>query len=532
MKKIFLVLFLIVFSVIASSKFYVFGDSAEEEIKLYLGEDRLIPVSNLTRIAIGNPNIADVTAASRDQITLTPKAPGATSLIFWDNFGEQSLRVRVFPENIEEVKRRIDGILEKLKEHGVYTQPQEEEGRVMLMGRVKTNQEREQIITALGSLKNKIIDLIEIKEDESVVEIDVQVLELNKGATNTLGFTWPGDMTITEASLPTTLVGKFADLFTVNKFSRAAFTFKLDALIQQGDARILSRPRIICQSGKEAELIVGGEKPIMTTTIAATTGAQGTQVSYKEYGIKLKVKPTIKDDTQIKLGVNVEVSELSDTAVTLGSISNVTARAYPMTKRNASTELFLNDGQTMSIGGLIKQKKEDDVRKVPWLADLPVLGAFFRQRATKTGSGYSTKGDTELFITLTPRIVKAENQVKQTQRETTPQATTSVIAKESEVGLSNPFTGYVQLIQQRISENLAYPPSAKNAGFEGVVKLNLRLAYNGELLGAVVKNSSGYQILDEQAIVVAKSIAFYPPFPASIEQKELWVEVPVVYQLN
>lgn len=531
MKKIFLVLFFIAFSFFVSSRLYVFGDSTEEEIKLYMGEDRLIPVSNPTRIAIGNPNVADVTAASRSQITLSPKAAGATSLIFWDNFGEQSLRIRVFSENIEEAKRRIDGILQKLKEYNVYTQPQEEEGKVMLMGRVKTNQEREQIITALGSLKNKIIDLIEIKEDESVVEIDVQVLELNKGATNTLGFTWPGDITLTESSLPTTLAGKFTNIFTVNKFTRDAFSFKLDALIRQGDARILSRPRIICQSGKEAELLVGGEKPIMTTTIAAT-GAQGTAVSYKEYGIKLKVKPTVKDDFRVKLGVNVEVSELSDTAVTLGSSSNTTASAYPMTKRNASTELFLNDGQTMSIGGLIKQKNEDDVRKVPWLADIPVLGLFFRQRTTKAGSGYNTKGDTELFITLTPRIVKAENQVKQTQRETAPQVPTPVIAKESVAGLSNPFTGYVQLIQQRISENLAYPPSAKNAGFEGVVKLNLRLAYNGELLGAVVKNSSGYQILDEQAIVVAKSIAFYPPFPASIEQKELWVEVPVVYQLN
>lgn len=502
---------------------------SDEELRLYLGEVKIISVNNPTRIAIGNPNIADVVSVSRNEITLSSKAAGSTTLVFWDNFGEQSYRIKVFSEEMNEIKRRVDNLLQKLNLPQVYTQAEEEEGKVLLLGRVKTAQDRERIFSALGTLKDKIADLLEIKEEEAVVEIDVQILELNKDATKVLGFTWPGTVTLTEKGSPGIADAgvkwsDFSKLFQIVNLSRAQFSWTLDALVQEGKARILSRPRLACQSGKEAELLVGGEKPIMTTEVSE--GSTGTSVDYKEYGIKLKIKPTVNEEDQIKVALSVEVSEVG-TADTLGSSGSPTAKAYPLIKRSASTELFLNDGQTMAIGGLIKQKTEEDIRKTPGLGDVPLLGLFFRKKSTKLGGGQGERGDSELFITLTPTIItpKETKETKEVKTKIVP----SLIKEDFS---DDPIAGYANIIQKRIVEKLAYPASAKAAGFQGKVKLSLHLSYRGELLETKIKDSSGYKILDDNAISTAKGIVSYPPFPSVIEEKELWIDIPIAYHLN
>jgi protein TonB len=120
---------------------------------------------------------------------------------------------------------------------------------------------------------------------------------------------------------------------------------------------------------------------------------------------------------------------------------------------------------------------------------------------------------------------KATREVK---KETTPEKVYPTETKS----LSAPLDRYVSVVQKRIVENLTYPSSAKEAGFQGTVKLSLLLSYRGELLEAKVKESSGYNILDENALKVAKEISSYPPFPPSIEAKEILVDVPIAYRLD
>ncbi|MEK6655497.1 MAG: pilus assembly protein N-terminal domain-containing protein, partial [Thermodesulfobacteriota bacterium] len=178
MKKSCIVIFLLIVNLIALSCWGFAQDEAGKELKVLVGEVEIIAVSNPTRIVLGNPNVADVTDVTKNEITLSAKAPGSTTLVFWDNFGEQSYRIRVLSDNAEEIKRRVDYLLGKLNLPGVYTQVAEEEGKVLLLGRVKTAQETEMIAVALGQLKDKVVDLVAVKEEEAVVGIDVQVLEL------------------------------------------------------------------------------------------------------------------------------------------------------------------------------------------------------------------------------------------------------------------------------------------------------------------------------------------------------------------
>lgn len=510
-----------------------------DELKLYIGHTKILSVSNPSRIAIGNPEVVDVIHVTKDELTLSPKAPGKTTLVFWDNFGEQSFTVKVFAEDILDAKRRIDNMLSKLDLPEVKTVAEEEEGKVVLLGRVKTPQDKERISIALGQLQGKTIDLINVKEEESVIEIDVHVLELSQDATDTLGFTWPGAINITEVgsaglSAAGTTWGKLFHVLNVQRFSGGAadpFTLTLDALVQEGKARVLSRPRLACQSGKEAELLVGGEKPIFTTSVESAIGTSSTEVDYKEYGIKLKIKPTVSKGDRIKLALNVEVSEVG-TAEIIGAANAPTAKAYPLTKRTASTELFLGDGQTMAIGGLIKQKTEEQIRKVPFLGDIPILGAAFRKKITQEGGGFGEKGNTELFITLTPRIVSREQVVQEQEEPRAKEIIYLPAAGDETSSLPGSVVGYATTIQKRIVERLSYPMAAKQAGFQGTTLLSLRLSYKGDLLETALKSSSDYKVLDDNAIAVAKSIASYPPFPSSIKEKEIWVDVPIVYRLD
>jgi len=501
-----------------------------EDIVLYLGEVRILSVNTPSRIVVGNPQVADVTVASETEITLLAKALGTTTFTFWDNFGEQAYNIRVVSEDINSIKRRVDNLLSKLNLPEVYAQLDIPEGKTLLLGRVKTIQDKDRLATVLAPFKDNIIDLIVVKEEEAIIEIDVQVLELSKDATKTLGLTWPGSISLTEIGSPGIAdVGtKWSTLFKVLNLKRASpFSFTLDALVQEGKAQILSRPRLACQSGKEAELLVGGETPIFTTQVASG-GGEGTSVDYKEYGIKLRIRPSVVEENRLKLALNIEVSEIG-IAETIGpSATATTAKASPLTKRAVSTELYLNNGQTMAIGGLIKQKSAEDLRKFPWLADIPVLGLFFRKKTITTGGGQGARGNTELFIILTPKIVSSKIESREAKKDTGP------VMEKRPAGqdISTPLARYTNLVQKRILENLTYPASAKEAGFHGTVKLSLVLSYRGELLKAKIKQSSGYNMLDDNALKVAKETSSYPPFPSSITAKEISVEVPITYRLD
>ncbi len=538
MKKIFLIASLMFgsFIVFPISNFAL--DEASGDIKMYVGQTKNISVNNPTRIVVGNPVVADVSSSvSKSELTVNAKSSGYTTLVVWDNFGENSYMVRVYAENMNEYKRRIDNLLKKLNIPGVFTKAEDEEAKVYLEGELRNAQEKERMSTALGDLKAKTVDLTSVK-DETIIEIDVQVLELTKGATDTLGFSWPGSATLdindAASKAVATLSGvPFSQLFTFDRWNRASstFSFKVDMLIEEGKARILSRPRMSCQSSKEAKLVVGGEVPILSSSMAGggavgggSPSATPGSIEYKEYGIVLKIKPVVDDKKRIHINLNVEVSELGDL------ITTTYAAAYTFTKRNAETELWVNDGETMAIGGLIKQRNEETVRKFPWLADLPMIGGFFRQKISKVGGGINKGNDSELFITLTPHIVKdASPEVKPKAKE--PPVAFYPPAQESEAAL-DPAARYSRVIQQRIMENVIYPQQARDAGFQGTTRLNIKLSYRGELLDAAVKKSSGYKLLDDNALAAAKSTAIYPPFPPAIPQEELWIEVPVSYQLE
>lgn len=510
--------------------------SSGEELTLYVGEVKSFIVSEPVRAAVGNPDIADITSVTNETIVVTPKAKGSTTFSFSDNLGEHSFILRILAEDLTDDFVQINSLLKELNQPDVYARLVETQDKILLKGKVKTLNDKEQTLSALGSLKDKTIDLIEIKEEETTIDIDVEVLEFDKGLSKTLGFTMPSSITAAEPAgkYPQALSKSMDAIFHVFDWPRTSlFNVKLDALIEEGRVRVLSRPRLACQSGKEAELLVGGEKPILTTQVAAVGGAAGTSVSYKEFGIKLKIKPVVTENGRIKIALNVEVSDVGEAEI-LGNIGATTAKAFPLSKRSASTELFMNSGQTLGIGGLVKEKEEKSVSKTAFLGDIPIIGLLFRNKTTKIGGGAGTgeRGNVELVILMTPKIIPSkENSLKPAFITSGAEGPVSSPQYNSDVG-RRPLSNYARTVREYILGNFKYPSFARDYAYSGTVKLSLRLAPGGELLEVKLKESSGHKDLDDYTLSVVKGISAYPPFPPSIDAKELLIDIPIVYSLN
>lgn len=163
------------------------------------------------------------------------------------------------------------------------------------------------------------------------------------------------------------------------------------ALASRGEVRIISRPVILAQNNQEARILVGSERPFVQVSRSLPTDAaiRDQVIQFRDVGTKLTILPTINEDGY----VNLEV---------LQEVSNATAEsqfdAPIISTREAATHLFIRDGRTAVIGGLMDQLDERTRSGIPVLMDIPVIGGLF-------GSTKRTTIQSELFLFLTPHIV-------------------------------------------------------------------------------------------------------------------------------
>lgn len=168
------------------------------------------------------------------------------------------------------------------------------------------------------------------------------------------------------------------------------FAAQINALVTDGKANILARPNITTVQGKEAVINIGGEVPVPTVSVTNSTSV--TSITYREAGIILRCTPRVNPDGAITARVHTEVSS----PVYVESLS-----AYRFNKRSADTEVRLKDGETMVIGGLIDSEESRSVSKIPFLGDLPILGAFFKNVRR-------SKNESEVMIFLTAHVLLDE----------------------------------------------------------------------------------------------------------------------------
>ena len=161
------------------------------------------------------------------------------------------------------------------------------------------------------------------------------------------------------------------------------------AQIARGEGRILSKPRIAAQSGSTAKIITGDALPILTAITLSGVNGVSQQVQYVNVGVTLQIAPRVSSDGYV-------------TSHIYGVVSSVTGfqQGYPtISQREAETSASVRDGETFVIGGLTQENYLKNRSKVPLLGDIPLLGQAFKLEK-------STKSTTELYIVITPHIVR------------------------------------------------------------------------------------------------------------------------------
>ncbi|MSU03701.1 MAG: hypothetical protein EXS23_00500 [Pedosphaera sp.] len=176
----------------------------------------------------------------------------------------------------------------------------------------------------------------------------------------------------------------------------------LRAIAQAGKAEVLSRPSILARNNQPATISLGQQVPLVSNTRFDAVNGQINTVTYQNVGIILRVTPFITSDGMVEMIVSPETSQLADRSQWVPISAN--ALAPVINSRLADTVVVVPDGQTVIIGGLMETHVLESESKIPWLGDIPWVGAAFRHKQ-------KSKVKTELMIFLTPHVVAAPTEL-------------------------------------------------------------------------------------------------------------------------
>lgn len=404
---------------------------------------------SITRVAIANPKIADVSLVDRSSLNIIGISPGTTTLNVWASNGYR-YEYRVTVSNQDSGLAKI--VQEAIDLPGVRVQMIG--GKILLRGAVKNQYERDlaykiaklyagtggssgtasssksqssssssggsslqSLGSSLGSsddargdIDDSVVNMLEMTNPDQI-NIEAMFVELSSNDARKLGINYTSqDMSDTGSNSGITMnnAGTFYAgesygsqrsggshwynrnwLFT--HFSK--INAEIHALIENGKARVVSRPNVTTMSGKDAKILIGGEIPY-----ESSNGFGSTTTEYKEYGIGLDLKaPTVDQDGNITTELETQVSRLDwNNAVTKDGY-----RMPGIATRSAYTTVNIPSGMTMVIGGLLNSDDAKTIQKVPLLGSIPLIGELFKYHN-------NSHTRTEIVVLITPRIVSEE----------------------------------------------------------------------------------------------------------------------------
>jgi pilus assembly protein CpaC len=347
-------------------------------------------------VFVANPEIADVQVPTPTSFLVYGKKPGTTTIFAISETGTTiGYTVRV-SRPAGEIAGALHSAVPSAKVRVTGTP----EG-VTIAGSVDSPRDAERLKAAA---KQYLGDKETINFDVAVnmatqVTLRVQVAEVSRTVNKQLGVNWSslGNIgTIARLSpFPALTLNANSNTTTATAIAGnplnlgGTFGALITALDQQGLATILAEPSLTAISGETANFLAGGEFPI-----PVPQGNQVTTIEYKNFGVSLAFTPTVLDGNRISMKVRPEVSQLTTTgAITL---NGVTVPALEV--RRAETTIELGSGESFAIAGLFQNNGQNDISGLPFLANIPILGALFRSTDFK-------RNESELVIIVTPYVV-------------------------------------------------------------------------------------------------------------------------------
>ena len=348
-------------------------------------------------VVVAQPEIAQIVATTDQSFYVRGKALGGTNILVYDRGRNlvEVIDVHV-GQDASLIEAEILGAMpgEKMKVRAV--------GKgVLLSGEASNNSAatRARAIVERYVPATDITTALNVRNAEQV-KLEVRVLEVSRASLKELGL----DLALANESgfafaSGTGLIGSQAQgvLRILTNSGTLGIEAALVALEEKGVLRTLARPDLTALSGEEASFLAGGEFPIpVAADYDEDTNRPRVGIEFKEFGVKLAFKPTVRDGGLIRLEVAPEVSQIDTRrTVRLGNIE-----IPGLSVRRTETVVELRDGQSFAVAGLYQQEYNTTARQLPFLGDVPVLGALFRSSRWR-------RSETELVIVVTPRLVQA-----------------------------------------------------------------------------------------------------------------------------
>jgi pilus assembly protein CpaC len=382
---------------------------AVRNLALETGQNRLLILSDpIGRVSVADPRVADLKVITPVQLLLTSRGVGTTDLTLWNKRDEPLVLALQVTRNLDRLKTQLAELFpdEKITVSAAGD-------LVVLSGEVTDVRVPERAAEVAQLHAEKIVNLIKVVGNQQV-QLEVKFAEVSRASLRQLGINFfhsdaggrfvgglvnPGQAADGALSvqgtggLQTPLVqaspGAGFSLF-FSGLPSFPFSAILNILEQSGLAKMLAEPTLVALSGQEAKFLVGGEFPI---PVSSALGA--VSVLWKKFGIILNFTPTVIADGALHLKLSAEVSDVDPTrSVTIGGTS-----IPGLTSRQSETTVRLADGQSFAIAGLLSDKIQSTVSKIPLLGDIPILGALFR-------SVNYQRNETELLVVVTAHLAK------------------------------------------------------------------------------------------------------------------------------
>jgi pilus assembly protein CpaC len=388
-------------------------DQIDVQVTLHKSETVRMGVP-FSEALVGNPEVADVVPLTDRSIYIVGKKVGVTRLALLDQ-GKQLLATVDI-----EVTYDIAGLRRRVKASPALSRVkvQSVNGKILLTGVVPDAVAMQQAMNLAKQVSElEITNAMEVAAPQQVM-LEVRFIEADRSASRALGINASvvGNRAVgitgTESfagSIKEDSSGDFVNNLTnlagaglVNNAipfgtligrvlaggTQADIFVK--ALEERGLARRLAEPNLVALSGDTANFLAGGEFPFPSSSKDGEV-----EVTFKKFGIGLAFTPTVLAEGQINLKIEPEVSDLDPT----NSVKVNGAEIPTLIVRRASTTVELRDGQSFAIAGLLQSNHVKSQRQLPWLGDVPILGALLRSAAWQ-------KKETDLVIIVTPRLVR------------------------------------------------------------------------------------------------------------------------------
>lgn len=408
----------------------------EHHVSLTEGKSATIPIGRrVSRLSVGSPQVADVVLLGRRELYLVGKSAGSTNVLLWLDNGE----VRVFNLEVERDVSPLAARLRRLLPGEPHIEVSSSGESVVLAGTVSDVIRAEQAVALAQAFLTRppaqsqgaaapilqapvtpaqngnpppahppgvsvlpalgvphVINLLTVVEPRQI-RVEVKVAEVSRLLMEQLGSALQYQKlgNAWSAGVLSSLLTQGPAAITFNH----ALSVTIDGQRSDGLVKILAEPTVMALSGQEAHFLAGGKVFIPTSTPNGMGGSMVT-LTEQEYGVSLHFLPKVLDGDHIWLTVSPEVSELNPQGITVGSGPGLAPTILPtFTTRRASTTVQLRDGEHFVIGGLVRNNVTASVNAIPFLGDIPLLGALFRSPDFQSDK-------TELVFVVTPHLMQ------------------------------------------------------------------------------------------------------------------------------